>query len=197
MVRLISKINQILKRISDVVLSLLGIIILTPVWILTFIFINLDSKGPALYKHRRVGLNGAEFECLKFRTMYIDSNKDFLPKDSKDARITKVGKLLRNTSLDETPQLINVLQGYMSIVGPRPALPSQVREFSNTDFDKLLVKPGLTGWTQIHGRNSIPYKRRLELDCWYARNWNMLLDLKILFITPLVILKQKGIYDRN
>lgn len=192
-----NKINLILKRFLDIVLSLFFIVLLIPVWIIILVLIKLDSKGTVLYKQKRVGLNGLEFECLKFRTMFVQTDEETLPQDPFDKRITRIGKFLRNTSLDETTQLINVLFGHMSIVGPRPALPSQVKEFLPSEFDKLLVKPGLTGWTQINGRNSLPYKKRLELDTWYARNWNILLDIKILLKTPFVILKQEGIYDRN
>ena len=127
--------------------------------------------------------------------MHVGSEENILVSNSMDERVTRVGHFIRKSSLDETPQLINVLVGDMSIVGPRPALPSQVKEFTGSERDKLLVKPGLTGWTQINGRNSLPYKKRLELDSWYAKNWNLLLDLKIIFKTFFIIFKQEGIYD--
>ena len=184
-----------LKRLIDLIFSILGIIFLFPIWILIGILIKLDSKGPIFYKHKRVGLDGKEFICLKFRSMYVSSDENSLVSDPSDKRVTKIGIILRKTSLDEIPQLINVLLGDMSIVGPRPALASQVEQFSKNDHDKLLVKPGLTGWTQINGRNSIPYKKRLELDCWYAKNWNLLLDFRILVMTIFILFKQDGIYD--
>ena len=165
------------------------------VWIVIGIGIKLDSKGPIFFIHKRVGLRGKEFNCYKFRSMYIGSEKNILVSSPGDERVTKVGHFIRKFSLDETPQLINVLLGDMSIVGPRPALPSQVKEFSGNESDKLLVKPGLTGWTQVNGRNSLPYKRRLEMDSWYAKNWSLLLDLQIIFKTLFVIFKQEGIYD--
>ena len=184
-----------IKRLSDICFSIVGLALILPVWIFLAIAIKLSSKGPILYKHIRIGLNGREFNCLKFRSMHVGSNENKLVSDVEDKRVTSIGKILRKTSLDETPQLINVLLGDMSIVGPRPALPSQVKDFSKEEHDKLLVKPGLTGWTQVNGRNALPYKKRMELDCWYARNWGLFLDLKILFRTLFVVFKQEGIYD--
>ena len=185
----------IIKRILDVSLSIMGIIILLPVWILIAICIKLNSTGPIFYKHKRVGIGNKEFICLKFRSMFVGSDSNSLVSDPMDKRVTTVGHFLRKTSLDETPQLINILIDDMSIVGPRPALPSQVKQFSGNDYDKLLVKPGLTGWTQVNGRNTIPYKKRMELDCWYAKNWSIILDLKILFKTFFILFKQEEIYD--
>lgn len=187
--------NLLIKRLSDIFLSLFFIILLLPLWGVIAIVIKINSSGPVFYKHLRVGKDSKEFICLKFRSMYHNSNETILPTTSDDKRITRVGKFLRRTSLDEIPQFINVLLGDMSIVGPRPALPSQVKEFSNEDFDKLLVKPGLTGWTQINGRNSLPYKRRVEMDSWYGRNWSLFLDFQILFKTLFVLFKQEGIYE--
>ena len=184
-----------IKRLLDILLSIIGIIILLPVWVLIAIFIKLDSAGPIFYKHIRVGVGRKEFICLKFRSMFVGSDSNSLVSDPGDKRITKTGHFLRKTSLDETPQLINVFIGNMSIVGPRPALPSQVKNFSENDYDKLLVKPGLTGWTQVNGRNTIPYKKRMELDSWYAKNWSIPLDLKILFKTFFILFKQEEIYD--
>lgn len=184
-----------LKRLIDITISSIGILLLIPAWIIIAIAIKLDSKGDIFYAHTRIGKNRKEFTCLKFRTMYLNSEQNTIPSDSSDKRITRVGNFLRKTSLDETPQLINVLAGQMSIVGPRPALLSQVKEFTGVDFDKLLVKPGLTGWTQVNGRNSIPYKKRLELDSWYAKNWSIFLDLKIILKTFFIIFKQEGIYN--
>ncbi len=184
-----------LKRLIDIVLAFLFMVFFLPLWLIVGIFIKIESKGSIFYKHNRVGIQGQEFSCFKFRSMYVGSDANTLVSDSDDKRITRIGRFLRKSSLDETPQLINVFFGSMSIVGPRPALPSQVKEFTEKERDKLLVKPGLTGWTQINGRNSIPYKKRMELDCWYAKNWNILLDLKILLKTPFVIFKQEGIFD--
>lgn len=183
------------KRIMDLFVSTLLVLFLLPFWIIIALLIKLDSKGPVFYKHQRIGKGRKEFYCYKFRSMYIGSDEDTLVSDSNDPRVTRIGHFLRRTSLDETPQLINVLLGDMSIVGPRPALPSQLKKFSSASFDKLLVKPGLTGWTQVNGRNSIPYEKRMELDIWYAKNWNLWLDFKILFKTFFIIFKPEGIYD--
>ena len=187
--------SLLIKRIMDLLVSLILILFFLPFWIVIAFLIKLDSRGPIFYTHERVGKGQKIFNCYKFRSMYAGADDNTLVSDKKDPRLTKIGHFLRRTSLDETPQLINVLLGDMSIVGPRPALPSQVKEFSKIDFDKLLVKPGLTGWTQINGRNAIPYEKRMELDSWYARNWNLWLDFKILFKTIFVLLKQEGIYD--
>lgn len=185
----------VVKRLIDVFLSSVGIIVLGPIFLLIAVLIKLDSVGPVLYRHKRVGKEAKEFTCLKFRTMHVGSDPDTLVNDSQDTRVTKVGCFLRKTSLDEIPQLINVFLGDMSIVGPRPALPSQVAKFSKHDYCKLHVKPGLTGWTQVNGRNALPYEKRMELDCWYAENWSLFLDLKILFKTPFALFKREGIYD--
>ncbi len=184
-----------IKRIIDISLSLAGIVLLFPFWVIIAGLIKLNSKGPIFYLHKRVGINGKLFTCFKFRSMYLGSDPHSLVSNKTDERVTPIGYFLRKASLDETPQLLNVFLGHMSIVGPRPALPSQMEEFSKSDFDKLLVKPGLTGWTQVNGRNSIPYEKRMELDCWYAKNWNLFLDLKILIKTFFVVFKQDGIYD--
>lgn len=184
-----------IKRFFDILISAVSIAIFSPFLIAIYVAIKLDSKGPVLYCHTRVGKNGKEFTCLKFRSMSVGADANTLVSSQNDERVTKVGKVLRTSSLDELPQLVNVFLGDMSIVGPRPALPSQVKEFSDKEREKLLVKPGLTGWTQVNGRNSIPYSKRMELDCWYAKNWNLLLDLKIMFKTIFVVFKKEGIYD--
>lgn len=187
--------NEVVKRFFDILISVISLILFSPFLLAIYIAVKIDSAGPAFYTHKRVGKNGKEFNCLKFRSMYVGVDAKTLVSDSNDSRVTKVGKVLRVSSLDELPQLINVLIGDMSIVGPRPALPSQVAEFTETEKQKLLVKPGLTGWTQVNGRNSIPYAKRMELDCWYANNWNLLLDLKIMLKTIIVVFKKEGIYD--
>ncbi|MCE2928210.1 MAG: sugar transferase [Candidatus Caenarcaniphilales bacterium] len=186
-----------LKRLLDLVIAVPVIIVASPFWLLIAIIIKLESPGPALYLHTRVGKNAKEFLCFKFRSMRTGSNPNMLADSVADDRITKFGKFLRKTSLDETPQLLNVLNGDMSIVGPRPALPIQVQNFSEIEKLKLTVKPGLTGWTQVNGRNSIPYEKRMELDVWYAQNHNLFLDLKIIFKTFGVLIWGDGIYDKN
>ena len=181
----------------DIVISLMALLVIAPFWLLIAIMIKQDSVGPVFYIHTRVGRNGREFSCFKFRTMRSDADPNKLAESKDDDRITGIGNILRKTSLDETPQLINVLLGDMSIVGPRPALPVQVKHFSETDAWKLKVKPGLTGWTQVNGRNSIPYEKRMELDCWYAKHHNVLLDIWIILRTFKVLILGDGLYDKG
>ena len=189
--------NSICKRIIDIVIAVLASIFFFPVWIVLYLLIQFDSPGSALYLHTRVGRNKKHFTCFKFRTMRIDADPNKLAESKEDDRITKLGHFLRKTSLDETPQLLNVILGDMSIVGPRPALPVQVEHFNQEDLKKLLVKPGLTGWTQVNGRNSIPYEKRMELDAWYAENHNIFLDIFIILKTFKVLAFGDGIYDPN
>jgi len=187
--------KNLIKRLMDIFISSMAILIFSPFFIAIAIALKIDSKGPVFYKHSRVGKNGKIFTCYKFRSMYVGVDPNKLVSDSNDDRVTLVGKFMRSSSLDELPQLINVFLGAMSIVGPRPALPSQVEQFTKEEKDKLLVKPGLTGWTQVNGRNSIPYSKRMELDCWYAKNWNIFLDINIILKTFIVVLRRDGIYD--
>ncbi|MEY3369946.1 MAG: hypothetical protein RLZZ361_616, partial [Cyanobacteriota bacterium] len=170
-----SLLNLFVKKIFDITMSLIALLMIFPFWILIIFLIKSDSPGPAFYLHTRVGKNSKNFTCFKFRTMKVDSDPNKLAESKEDDRITPLGHFLRKTSLDETPQLINVLLGDMSIVGPRPALPVQVEHFTPEQVLKLAVKPGLTGWTQVNGRNSIPYEKRMELDCWYATHNNVFL----------------------
>ncbi len=194
---MITQVNLVLKRIMDLVIASIALLIIAPFWLAIAIMIKLDSTGPVFYIHTRVGRGAREFNCFKFRTMRTDADPHKLAESHEDDRITGIGRLLRKTSLDETPQLINVLLGDMSIVGPRPALPVQVKYFSEADLWKLKVKPGLTGWTQVNGRNSIPYEKRMELDCWYAKHHNVFLDIWIILKTFKVLLLGDGVYDKN
>ena len=193
----LAKANDITKRIIDIGISISALFCILPFWAAIALLIKLDSPGSVFYLHTRVGKNGKEFNCYKFRSMRSDADPHTLAGSEEDPRITKLGKFLRKTSLDETPQIINVLLGDMSIVGPRPALPVQVKHFSDEEKHKLDVKPGLTGWTQVNGRNSIPYERRMELDVWYARNANLLLDLWIIVKTIKVLIMEDSVYDSN
>jgi undecaprenyl phosphate N,N'-diacetylbacillosamine 1-phosphate transferase len=179
------------------VIAVMASVFFFPIWIILYLLIEIDSPGSALYLHTRVGRNKKHFTCFKFRTMRTDADPNKLAESKEDDRITKLGHFLRKTSLDETPQLLNVIIGDMSIVGPRPALPVQVEHFNQQDLKKLLVKPGLTGWTQVNGRNSIPYEKRMELDAWYAENHNIFLDIFIIIKTFKVLVFGDGIYDPN
>ena len=190
------RIQQLCKRFFDIVLSLLVCVIALPVFALIALLIWLDTRGPIFFVQERVGKNGRPFRVYKFRTMVLNTPKgagDYIL-DPEDLRITRVGKLLRRASLDELPQLINVLKGEMSLVGPRPTLSYQVEQYTHRQWRRLEMKPGITGWAQINGRNLLSWPERIELDIWYVDNWSLGLDLKILLKTPLVLLSRQGIY---
>ncbi len=185
------------KRLFDIAVSTLMILMLTaiPVLIIIPVVIKLTSKGPAVFKQRRVGRNGKEFNIYKFRTMLIpeeriDKDGNVLePNDS----ITKVGQVLRKTSLDELPQLFNILRGEMSFVGPRPMLPSQVRKISDTYKNRHKMRPGITGLAQVNGRNNLTWDKKLEYDMQYIENFSLGLDLSIFIKTVRVVLLREGI----
>jgi lipopolysaccharide/colanic/teichoic acid biosynthesis glycosyltransferase len=151
--------------------------------------IKLDGRGPVLYRQTRVGKDGVDFELLKLRTMVVGAEKigAGYAVNEGDARITRVGRMLRKLSLDELPQLWNVLRGEMSIIGPRPTLRYQVERYDERQLHRLDVKPGLTGWAQIHGRASLPWAERIELDLWYVEHRSARLDATILLRTPLAL----------
>lgn len=194
-----------LKRLFDIVLSVLGIIILSPVFIIISIIIKATSPGPVFFKHKRIGYLGEDLEIYKFRSMVIDADnfdKYFTPQQKKifkdnfkledDPRITKIGKFLRKTSLDELPQLFNILKGQMSIVGPRPIVTDEIKKYgiyANTYFS---VKPGLTGLWQVCGRSATTYEKRVLLDARYVHSLSLLNDLKIILKTFVVVITEKG-----
>ena len=189
---------RLFKRISDFVLSLLGLIILSPLFLLLVIMIKLDSKGPILFKQKRVGRHKKHFNILKFRTMRIDTPKDTPTHLLKNPEqwITKVGRFLRKTSLDELPQIINILKGDMSIIGPRPALWNQydlIEERDKWDCHKLY--PGLTGYAQIHGRDELSIAQKAKLDGYYVKHMSLWLDIKIFFGTIFSIFKSEGVVE--
>jgi exopolysaccharide biosynthesis polyprenyl glycosylphosphotransferase len=184
------------KRFLDIVVSVVGLALLAIPFALIALAIKLDSKGPVFFKQERVGKDGKRFICWKFRTMIEGADRHplgaFTPKG--DPRITRIGYWLRRLGLDELPQLINVLKGEMSLVGPRPTLPYQVQKYNERQMQRLAVKPGITSWALINGRNQLTWPEKIELDLWYVENWSLWLDLKILFRTPLVILKGEGLF---
>lgn len=161
--------------------------------------IKLGSPGPVLYCQRRVGLNGRSFTLLKFRTMVVGADRSGLRWEVRrdDPRITTVGRVLRRLSLDELPQLVNVVRGEMALIGPRPALCHQVERYSAWQRRRLSVKPGLTGLAQVMGRNEIDWDKRIRLDIWYIEHWSFWLDLKILARTPVAMLRGSGVYGRD
>ena len=194
-----SKIYLIAKRITDIVCSLAGLIVLSPILLITAIAIKMDSKGPIFFKQDRVGKDERIFSMYKFRSMVVNAEelKKSLEKENemsgpmfkikKDPRITRVGRFIRKTSIDELPQLINVLKGDMSLVGPRPSLPKEVEAFEPWMKERLTVLPGLTCIWQVSGRNNIPFKEWMELDIKYVRERSYLLDLKLIFKTFFVL----------
>lgn len=182
------------KRSADIVISFLGLIILSPVLLITAILIKIDSKGPVIFKQKRIGKDGKVFEILKFRSMCVGAeNKGSGVYSGKgDARVTKVGRIIRATSIDELPQLVNILKGDMSIIGPRPPLtyhPWPLEEYTEEQRHMFDVRPGVTGWAQVNGRKDVEWNRRIELNVWYTRNISFALDFKIFFISIIKVLK--------
>ena len=194
-------IQLFIKRAFDITASLILIILLTviPVLIVVPILIKLTSKGPAVFKQDRVGKGGKVFKIYKFRTMLIpeqSTNPDGTMKTPKE-RITKIGRFLRKTSLDELMQLFNVLSGHMSLIGPRPTLPAQVEKYTDYHKQRHNMRPGVTGLAQVNGRNDINWDQKIEYDIEYINNYSLWLDIKILFKTVAVVLGAKGIAFRD
>jgi len=186
------------KRTLDIVLSFLGMIVLSPFCLLLVLAIKLDSKGPVLFKQKRVGLHKKHFYILKFRTMRIDTPKDTPTHllENPEQWITKVGKFLRKTSLDELPQIWNIFVGDMSIIGPRPALWNQYDLIEERDhYGANDVLPGLTGWAQIHGRDELPIAKKAELDGYYVQHLSFLLDVRCFFGTIKSVAKSEGVVE--
>ena len=190
--------RKIIKRLIDIIVSGIGLIILSPFFLALVIAIKLDSKGPVLFKQKRVGLNKTHFNILKFRTMRIDTPKDtptHLLKNP-DQYITKVGKFLRKTSFDELPQIINIFKGEMSIIGPRPALWNQYDLIAERDkYSANDVLPGLTGWAQIKGRDELPIDVKAKLDGVYLEKMSFLFDIKCFLGTIVSVLKHDGVVE--
>lgn len=202
--------NRYLKTIFDFALTLVGTVAISPILIFIAIWIYKDSPGPVIFKHTRIGKNGKKFPCYKFRSMCIDAKeklaellendpvskaeweRDFKLKN--DPRITKSGAFLRKTSLDELPQIFNVLKGEMSLVGPRPVIKEELERYGEYVDDYLMVKPGITGMWQVSGRSDIDYTERVLLDSWYVRNWSVWIDIVMLVKTFKVVLLRKGAY---
>jgi lipopolysaccharide/colanic/teichoic acid biosynthesis glycosyltransferase len=175
-----------LKRVLDVVGASIALALASPLLAAAAAAIKLEDGGPVLYRQRRVGLKGEEFELLKLRTMVVGAEREGAGwvVDRGDVRITRAGRILRRLSVDEMPQLWNVLRGEMSLVGPRPTLAYQVEQYTPRQRRRLDVKPGITGWAQIHGRARLRWSERIELDVWYVENRSVWLDLRILARTP-------------
>lgn len=190
--------RKYIKRIIDFILSLVAIVILSPLLLLIAILIKLDSEGPVLFKQKRIGMHKTHFYMLKFRTMRIDSPKDVpthLLKNP-DQWITRVGKFLRKTSLDELPQLFNIIKGEMSIIGPRPALWNQDDLIAERDkYGANDVRPGLTGWAQVNGRDELPIEVKARYDGEYVQKMSFMFDLKCLLKTVVSVIKGEGVVE--
>lgn len=189
-----------IKRTLDILLGLIGLGILVIPFSIIAIAIKLDSKGSVFFRQERVGKNGRFFKTWKFRTMVVGAVKLGLGYNvaQDDNRITRVGRFLREWGLDELPQLINVLKGEMSIVGPRPTLKYQVDQYNDFQRRRLLVKPGITGWALIHGRNLLSWEERIKYDVWYVDHWSLWLDLWIMLKTLwIVMVTKEGVYGKT
>jgi undecaprenyl phosphate N,N'-diacetylbacillosamine 1-phosphate transferase len=185
-----------IKEIIDQTLGWLAVITLSPlIWLIAGL-IRLETPGPAFFRQVRIGKDGRPFLAYKFRSMVDNAPSLGLRHNVtvNDPRITTVGQFLRNTSLDELPQLFNVIQGEMSLVGPRPTLAYQVAAYNDFQRRRLLVKPGITGWAQVNGRNAIPWDERIKLDVWYVNNWSLGLDFSILIRTIKTWVRREGLY---
>jgi lipopolysaccharide/colanic/teichoic acid biosynthesis glycosyltransferase len=185
-----------MSRVLDIVLAAIGLVLAAPLLLMAAIAIKLDSRGPVIYCQRRVGKNGQQFEVYKLRTMRLGADPVGVgtPVLEDDPRVTRVGGLLRRLSLDEIPNLVNVLRGELAIVGPRPTLAAQVELYTERQRRRLEVKPGITGWAQVNGRAGIPWEDRIELDVWYVDNRSLALDLRILARTARLLLTGHGLY---
>ena len=202
--------NRAIKLAFDMVLTLVGTICISPILVLLVVLIKLDSPGPAVFAHRRIGRRGKAFPCYKFRTMCVDADiklKEYLAanpaarreweaefKLKDDPRVTKIGKFLRKTSLDELPQIFNVLKGEMSLVGPRPIVAEEIVKYGDYINDYYMVRPGITGMWQVNGRSDTTYDERVRMDSWYVRNWSVWLDIVMLFRTFKAVIGGKGAY---
>lgn len=186
--------KRFFKRAFGIIFSLLGLIVTSPIMLIIAVLIKIESPGPVIFKQPRIGKDGKVFEFYKFRSMCNNAEKtgSGVYSDKNDSRVTKVGKFIRATSLDEIPQFVNVLKGDMAFIGPRPPLtyhPWTFDKYSEHQKKMFNVRPGLTGWAQVHGRKQVEWNKRIELNVWYVENLSFLLDLKILFTTVLKLFK--------
>lgn len=181
------------KRFLDVTASFLGLVLLSPLMLAVSILIKIDSRGPVIFRQKRIGRNGKVFEIYKFRSMCVGAEKtgSGVYSGKGDARVTRIGKILRATSIDELPQLLNILKGEMSFVGPRPPLtyhPWKYEEYTDLQKRMFEVRPGITGWAQVNGRKDVEWHKRIELNVWYVDHMSLLLDIKIMFMTAFKVL---------
>lgn len=199
------KIYRGFKRIVDIILGCIGLVLLSPVFLILAICIKIDSKGPVIFAHKRIGKNGKEFNMYKFRSMYENAEEmieNFNEEQKRewqenfklenDPRITKVGKFLRKTSLDELPQIVNIIKGDLSIIGPRPIVDEELEKYGENKEKFLSITPGLTGYWQANGRSNTTYEERMQMELYYIDNQSLLLDIKIFFKTIVSVLKKEG-----
>ena len=180
------------KRFFDLFFAVMILLVSSPALLLIALAVRLDSKGPAVFSQRRLGKNGREFNMYKFRTMVVDAEKGGVYSDDGDPRLTRVGRILRKTSLDELPQCINIIRGDMSVVGFRPPLtyhPWPFTDYTENQKRMFAVRPGITGWAQVHGRRTVEWHRRIEMNVWYAEHVSFWLDCKIVLMTILKVLQ--------
>ena len=185
-----------IRRAVDIVVSALALALSSPLLLAAMLAIRLESPGPVIYRQRRAGRGGKPFDVLKLRTM-VDGAEHIgagLAVNANDSRITRVGAFLRRSSLDELPNLLNVLRGEMTLIGPRPTLPAQVEQYTGRQRGRLAVKPGITGWAQVNGRASLPWSERIELDLYYIEHRSLSLDLEILRRSVAMVVTGSGIY---
>jgi lipopolysaccharide/colanic/teichoic acid biosynthesis glycosyltransferase len=184
------------RRAFDVLVAAVALVLTSPVLALSVVAIRLETKGHPIYRQRRIGKDGRPFDVLKLRTMVAgaESMGSGLAVNEGDPRITRVGAVLRRLSIDELPNLVNVLRGDMAIVGPRPTVPVQVEQYTDRQRGRLSVRPGITGWAQVNGRTSLPWDERIELDLWYVEHRSWRLDLRILLRTAAIVLGGDGLY---
>jgi len=186
----------VIRRAIDVVVAAVALVAAAPVVALAMLVIRLESRGHPIYRQRRVGKDGEEFDMLKLRTMVSGAERigAGLAVNDGDARITRVGRFLRRYSIDELPNLVNILRGEMSLIGPRPTIQVQVAQYTERQRGRLSIKPGLTGWAQIHGRTSLPWDQRIELDLWYVEHRRWRVDVAIVWRTVKMLVNGDGLY---
>lgn len=183
-----------IKRVMDIVISLLGVIVTSPILIITAIAIKLESKGPIIFKQERLGVGGKIFKIYKFRSMCVGAEKGGVYESKNDSRVTRVGKFIRKTSIDELPQFFNILKGDMSLIGPRPTLtyhPWPYEQYTEIQKQRFNVRPGVTGWAQVNGRKEVPWDKRLEYDVEYVNNLSFKMDMNIFMKTIYKVLMMK------
>jgi len=186
-------------RALDIVLAAVALIVLSPLLAVAAVAIRLESRGAVIYRHRRIGRHGEPFELLKLRTMVqgAENMGAGLYIEDRDSRITRTGRLLRRFSLDELPNLVNVLLGDLALVGPRPTVSEQVEAYTERQRRRLEVRPGITGWAQVNGRASLPWPERIELDIWYVEHRSLALDLRIIARTIKLLVTGRGLYSQD